>query len=176
MTDKAFREATEHLPFSGWETEQCSVSVPCPFPSQNGTFRGCSVAGCVVFRAPRSKGAEHGTERHTTSQRPRLTKHGCGAWTLTALDARVAALTAWLDPYPLTAAGEVWAITDDRWTYLLLADRIEKRTRWTIPGRPAGSQYTVLAWHRCQQPVPLEHRRPPQPQPHLATSSKEPPF
>lgn len=92
-----------------------------------------------------------------------LRKCGCGEPVLAGLDGNRCALAVAVDPYPLTAAGEVWALTDGRHTYRVWHGQLDLRDRWNIPGHPAGVDETVLASHRCDQLVPLEHRAPPAP-------------
>lgn len=101
----------------------------------------------------------------------------CGQTVITALDADRAAITATLDPYPLTAAGEVWALQHQRPTYLHTPTEITRRDRWNIPGRPPTTTRTVLAWHQCGQPIPTQHRRTSNPQkPHAREESTTCPF
>ena len=100
----------------------------------------------------------------------------CKQPTLTGLDADRCALTATVDPYPLTPHGEVWALSDGRHTYQLQHGQLEPRTRWNIPGHPPGPDHTVLTTHRCHQPIPTQHRRPPAPRPAPPTPTEEIPF
>ena len=169
--------SAEHPVIPGLERSECSAGVPCPIPSQNGTFRECSEVGCVVFRAPRSKGAEHGTTTQPTTRKPHLSKHRCGTWALVAIDADTAGLTVWTDPYPLTPAGEVWALTNGRTTYYIHAKQLEPRNAWNIAGRPPGPDRTVLAAHQCGTGIPVQHRAPAPPaSTRPVPASKEPPF
>lgn len=84
---------------------------------------------------------------------------------LVGLDADRCALAAACDPYPLTPAGEVWALRDGRWTYLLAGGQLQPRDRWNIPGHPPDDATRVLAEHRCGHPIPDERRAPPPPAP-----------
>lgn len=160
MSDLALFESTGHLGSDVPRCPECPVGVPSLFPSQNGTSRECPVSSCVVSRAPRSKGAGHGTGRT-----PALLQHGCGAYVLTGLDDDTAGLVVTCDPYPLTPIGEVEALRDDRRTYYLLHRRIERRDIWNIPGHLPSHDLLVIASHRCGLPVPDAWRLPPAPRP-----------
>lgn len=87
----------------------------------------------------------------------------CGLPTVAGFDADRCALDAWCDPAQLTADGEAWALLDGRATYELRVDRLERRDRWTIPGRPPSHELPVLAAHRCHAPIPAAWRLPPAP-------------
>jgi len=92
---------------------------------------------------------------------------------LAGLDADVAALSVAVDPYPLTPAGEVWALQSGRRTYALSRGALERRDRWTIPGQTPSHRVTVLAEHRCGDPPPADLRLPPAP-PRPATPEEIP--
>lgn len=79
----------------------------------------------------------------------------CGIPTMVGLDAEVMAFQATCDLGELTAAGEAQALLEGRRTYELnLRGEIRYRDRYAITGRPAGARTTVLADHRCAQPIP----------------------
>lgn len=92
-----------------------------------------------------------------------MTVHGCGGEVLRGLDSAVAALTATVDPYPLSPLGEVEALRDGRRTYYLHWGALEPRDRYTIPGHPPSHALLVLAAHRCDQPIPETWIKPPAP-------------
>lgn len=137
------------------------------FHEEIGTFRACSEPSCVVFRRSRSMGAEHGTDR--IGRRARLILHSCNQHVLVGLDDEIAALTARCDPYPISAIGEVQALSDGRATYYLHRGCLERRDRWTIPGHPPSPQLLVLAEHRCDDPLPPAWLAPPSPRPRPVT-------
>lgn len=125
-------------------------------------------------RGARDRGAP---QRTALGRRPQLvTCHTCGATILTALDADRCAITAKLDPYPLTPHGEVWALQAGRPTYLVADHELTRRDRWNIPGRPPSRDRTVLTWHQCDQPPPPEHRRPTNPPAPRRQETDECPF
>ena len=96
-----------------------------------------------------------------------LMKHSCGQHILRGLDADRCALTAEVDPYPLTPAGEVRALTAGRPTYCLSGGQLEPRDRWNIPGHLPSHDLLVLAAHDCTG-IPADWRlpyRPPAPAP-----------
>jgi hypothetical protein len=97
------------------------------------------------------------------SRTARVRIHPCHAPILAGLDGDACALPVMVDPYPLTPAGEVWALTAGRVTYHLLRGALDPRNRWSIPGHPPTADRPVLAAHRCSEPVPPEHRLPPVP-------------
>lgn len=165
MSDFTPFQATGHLASGVPRCPECPVGVPSLFPSQNGTSRKCPVLGCVVSRAPRSKGAGHGTGHGTArlARRASLTVHQCGAHVLVGLDADRCALVARVEPYPLTALGEVEALRAGRWTYRLLQGALDRRDRWNIPGKPPTAEVPVLAEHVCGQPLPATWLAPPPP-------------
>lgn len=102
--------------------------------------------------------------------------HPCQAIVLIGLDADRCAITATVDPYPLTPAGEVWALQQQRRTYQLDHGRLEPRDRWNIRGKPPSPTRTVLAWHDCTTPIPAEHRRPTPPPAPRPEETSECPF
>lgn len=93
------------------------------------------------------------------------TIHRCGATVLTGLDNDLAALVARVDPEPLTALGEVQALTAGRTTYALRGQALDRRDRWSIPGHPPSHALPVHAEHRCGEPLPADCYLPPLPQP-----------
>jgi hypothetical protein len=98
------------------------------------------------------------------TRRTRLRTHRpCSVLTVAGFDSDRAALDAWCDPHPLTNAGEVEALLDDRWTYELVGQRLERRDRWNIPGHPPSHELVVLASHVCDSPIPAGWRLPPAP-------------
>lgn len=94
---------------------------------------------------PRGRAARAGTCR------------SCGAKVLRGLDADVCAMTATVDPDPISPQGEALARLADRRTYDLRPSgnrwELNVRDRWHIRGRPAGQpaglRFDVLAEHRC---------------------------
>lgn len=87
--------------------------------------------------------------------------HSCGRVVLRGLDADRAALTAVCDPEPLNLLGEFLALSAGRPTYdLQWRSRYELNPREPVHIRtiPAGGsrQATVVAAHRCGQPIPAE--------------------
>lgn len=86
--------------------------------------------------------------------------HTCGQPVLTGLDGRVCALTVVVDPYRLTAEGEVAALRDDRRTYRIWHGELDRRDQFNIPGHPPAPALPVLAEHRCHDPVPYPWRAP----------------
>jgi len=89
----------------------------------------------------------------------------CGQPLLVGLDGDLAALVARVDPEPLTALGEVQALTARRATYALRGQALDRRDRWSIPGHPPSHALPVHAEHRCGQPLPADCYLPPLPQP-----------
>ena len=109
-----------------------------------------------------------------TSRTPRIRVHPiCHAPILAGLDANRCALSVAVDPYPLTPAGEVWALRAGRRTYALQWGALERRDAWTIPGHPPSPGLPVMAEHVCGHPIPDEHRAPPTPH-SPAPADKEP--
>lgn len=102
------------------------------------------------------------------SDRARIhTCRQCRLPVLAGWDARSGALDAWCDLAELTLEGELQALLDNRQTYHLDADRIQRRNRYAIQAIPAGGQlpinerprypfeqYPVFAQHRCNEPIP----------------------
>jgi hypothetical protein len=84
----------------------------------------------------------------------------CRTPVLAGFDSAVAALDAWCDLTDLSPLGEAMALVDRRWTYTLREAggrmELDRRDQWAIVGSPAGSgrARTVLATHRCAEPVP----------------------
>ena len=111
------------------------------------------------------------------SRKARIRVHPrCHQPILAGLDADVAALSVAVDPYPLTPAGEVWALQSGRRTYALSRGALERRDRWSIPGRPPSPKLPVLAEHACDSPVPPQHRAPPIPTPSRPATPEEIPW
>lgn len=111
-----------------------------------------------------------------SSRRATLQKHRCGQHILVGLDADRAAITAQLDPYPLTPAGEVWALVNGRRTWQLNGTHLQPRDRWNIPGKPPNATRTVLTWHHCNDPIPTQHRAAPRPTKPQPTEETQCPF
>lgn len=109
-------------------------------------------------------------------RRPQLLRHDCGAHVLVGLDADRCALTARVEPYPLTALGEVEALRAGRWTYRLLRGALDRRDRWNIPGHPPTPEVPVLAAHVCGQPLPATWLAPPPPRPARQPAAEGMPF
>jgi hypothetical protein len=98
----------------------------------------------------------------------------CHAPILTGLDDTVAAFTAAADPNHLTPADELTALLTARHTYRLHTTprpALRRRDSWQIAGHPAGT-VTVLAEHRCGQPLGTTPTNHPQP----VTPGQECPF
>lgn len=132
-----------------------SVQVPVRTP-----YRGVQVYGSDV----------------RLTRRAHLEIHrSCQQHTLTGLDANRCALTVRVDPYPLTAIGEVEALRAGRHTYLLDHGELHPRTAWNIPGNPPSATRTVLAEHDCT-PMPATWRRPPTERRSTTTTSEEAQF
>lgn len=111
------------------------------------------------------------------SQTPQPTQcPTCHQPTITALDSHRAAITAKVDPYPLTPHGEVWALQHNRATYQHTPTSLTRRDRWNIPGRPPTQTRTVLTEHRCHQPIPQQHIRPAAPKPPQRPQEDQCPF
>lgn len=89
-------------------------------------------------------------------RKARLRRHQrCGIPTLAGLDADLLAFEASCDLGELTAAGEANALLEGRRTYeLSVRSELHHRDRYAIKARPAGGSTTVLAEHRCDQPIP----------------------
>jgi hypothetical protein len=114
------------------------------------------------------------------TRRARIRTHKpCHLPTLAGYDADTCALDTWCDLAELTLAGEVHALLAGRTTYELTTERLYRRDRWTITGRPAGRMTPVFAEHRCHAPIPATWAVPPlpaQPAPPATPSSQEAPF
>ena len=79
----------------------------------------------------------------------------CHAPVLIGLDDIICAVRAVADPTPLDRAGEVAALITGRDTYRLTdppQQRLRRRDRWQIAGRPADTT-TVLPAHACGAPL-----------------------
>jgi len=89
----------------------------------------------------------------------------CGATVLTGLDNDYAALVVVVDNSPITATGEVGALTAGLATYCLRGGALDRRDRWSIPGHPPSHELPVHAQHVCSQPIPDGWLLPPLPVP-----------
>lgn len=82
----------------------------------------------------------------------------CRAVVIRGLDSHIAATVATADPAALTPLGEVLALATGRRTYDLTWTggryEIDHRNEWHIRGRPPGTQFHVIADHKCGQPLP----------------------
>lgn len=87
-------------------------------------------------------------------------KHGCQEIVAAALDHWACALTVYLDPWPLSPVGEVAALRDGRRTYQMRSWGVRIRNAYRITGNPPGPRTTVLAEHRCGEPIPATWRQP----------------
>lgn len=94
----------------------------------------------------------------TVRRTARLDICRCGEHTMVGLDDDRCAFSARADIYPLSNAGEVAALRQGRHTYMLRRRALDRRDQWLIAGTPADSA-TVVAEHRCDQPVPESWRR-----------------
>lgn len=94
--------------------------------------------------------------------KPQLGTHRCRMATLTGWDRDRAALLVHVEPYPLSAVGEVAALCDQRATYQIAPWGLALRKAHHIRQHPAGSR-TVLAEHRCGEPLPETWLAPPTP-------------
>lgn len=155
-------------------------SVPAPVPTiceavPTGSRTGSQFAPPGSLPPPYGGNGGPNRERATIRRRASLQPHHCGEHTLTGLDANRCALTVRVDPYPLTAIGEVEALRAGRRTYLLDHGELHPRTAWNIPGHPAGAQHTVLAEHDCTE-LPDDWRRPPTERRSTTPTSKEAQF
>lgn len=162
------------VPFSGGtsvpegsEASRVSRSCPASFCEENGTSRSVSRGvGCGVPCVPVYKtGHGHPGPRNVLSRRPFLSLHACGEHVLTGLDDEPCGLTARVDPYPLSALGEVAALRAGRHTYWLRHGCLERRDLWNIPGHPPAPDRLVLAEHRCGERPPDDWLAPPSPRP-----------
>lgn len=76
---------------------------------------------------------------------------------LAGVDGRVAGLSAFCDPEPLTRGGELLAVLSGRRTYGVgIGGDLYRRDRWGLRTAVA----PVLAEHRCHDPVPYPWRAP----------------
>lgn len=94
-----------------------------------------------------------------------MARHDCGEPILIGLDDDRCALVARVDPYPLSATGEVAALRSSRHTYYLRHGALERRDRWNIPGHPPCPDLLVLAEHVCGTRPPDDWLAPPSPRP-----------
>lgn len=95
-------------------------------------------------------------------RRAQLRRHKpCGIPTMRGLDSDVCAFEVSCDLGELTAIGEAMALLEDRRTYELnIRGELVYRDRYAITARPAGGRITVLADHRCTQPIPATWCKP----------------
>lgn len=105
--------------------------------------------------------------------KPQLGTHRCRMATLTGLDRNMAALTIHVEPYPLSPAGEVAALRENRATYQIAPWGLALRKPHHIRTHPAGTR-TVLAEHRCGAPIPQDWKAPPKPRPRPAHNQEVP--
>lgn len=98
---------------------------------------------------------------------------------ITGFDGDTVAMTAVVDPAPLSALGEALAQLAGRYTVSLDTEGgrlvLNARTSWRIPARPAGAgRFDVLAEHRCSAPplpsIPTAYQRT------AVTTTQEAPF
>ncbi len=99
----------------------------------------------------------------------------CKAPVLTGLDSHRCALVVYVDPYVLSALGEVEALRDRRRTYVMHRGELDRRDQFNIPGHPADT-IAVLAEHRCPTAIPHHWRRPVAPKPRKPLPTNEIPF
>jgi hypothetical protein len=92
----------------------------------------------------------------------KLAVHNCRAEILIAADHPRVALDVYADPWPLSVLGEVQALRAHRVTYQVKGYGLKARTATDIRRHPAGA-VTVLAAHRCGEPVPATWKAQPQP-------------
>ena len=108
---------------------------------------------------------------------PKLHKCACGEPVILGWDQpQSCALQVILDPYPITAAGEVAALRDQRPTYKFWNNRIQLRDKWNLPGSPPAHHRLILATHRCGVFIDLAHRLPKKPVDPIRAEDLEPPF
>jgi hypothetical protein len=100
----------------------------------------------------------------------------CGATVLTGLDNDYAALVVVVDNSPITAAGEVAALTAGLATYALRGGALDRRDRWNIPGHPPSHKLPVHAQHVCSQPMPASWLLPVAPCPPATIAPEGIPF
>jgi hypothetical protein len=151
--------------------------VPGVVPAKNAIHRGKSGGGSpgsrtgsqnavVVPRVPPIGGTGNqgpGNQRQWTppeTTKHKHSKHRCGALVLTALDHWACAMTVICDPWPLSPAGEVQALRDDRQTYQIRQWGVRYRNAYRIAGNPPRPGVTVLAEHRCGHPIPDTWKQP----------------
>ena len=108
---------------------------------------------------------------------PKLHKCDCGEPVILGWDQpHACAQQVILDPYPITAAGEVAAIADQRPTYKFWNNRIQLLDKWNLPGSPPGHHRLILATHRCGSFIDPAHRLPRKPDDPIRAEDVEPPF
>jgi len=153
--ERTFSEASG-LPYSR--------TAPEPIPSRSRPLpsRSRDVASPLPTVHLYSTGGGSGTGKGTIRRTVHMTRHHCGGHVLAGLDDDRCGLVTIVDPYALTDIGEVEALRADRRTYRLRASRLDRRTRWSIPGHPPAHDLTVLAAHDCTG-IPDAWRLPPAP-------------
>lgn len=106
----------------------------------------------------------------------KVTRHRCGVEVIAGWDGDRAAQFVVLDAAPITAAGEVAALTAGRRTYRLWRAGLDRRDRWNIPGHPPGLDLPVHAEHRCGEVIHRDHllELPASPAPTILTSEEIP--
>jgi len=102
-------------------------------------------------------------------------KHGCQEIVAAALDHWACALTVYLDPWPLSPAGEVEALRAGRRTYQMREWGVRYRNAYRIAGNPPRRGVTVLAEHRCGEAIPATWRQDPPRKP-TTNNTQEVPF
>jgi hypothetical protein len=109
--------------------------------------------------------------RLTRRPRPRRCTAGCGLYILGALDDL--GIRTYLELWPTTNAGELFALLTGRATYALDHGELYQRNAWNIAGRPAANEKTYVA-HVCHgPPLPANPKFMPVPRPAI---TDEPPF
>lgn len=108
---------------------------------------GDPAVAAALHRLGLDPDSARGRDRATPKRCPR-----CRAHILVGLDSDVAALSAAVDPGPLTIRDEATALLAGRRTYRLAAHGrrlvLRYRDRWQITGQPPGTVH-VVAEHRC---------------------------
>lgn len=122
---------------------------------------------------------EPGTKRvwySINAARHRLANHRCGELIMAALDHWACAITVHLDPWPLSPVGEVEALRAGRRTYQMREWGVRHRNAYRITGNPPGPRTTVLAEHRCGEPIPSTWRQEAPPRKPTTNNTQEVPF
>lgn len=122
--------------------------------------------GRNIYVFPLYRGTHgNGWEQMPMNRHAQPVRCRCGQPLLVGLDGDRAALVAKVDARPITAAGEVAALTAGLATYALRGGALDRRDRWNIPGRAPSHELPVHATHDCSQPVPDAWCLPPLPVP-----------